>query len=63
MTKRRPRPSFILWVVSYLALVWAWLVHVTDRVLLLLTPTPKSAVSDRALSGGGPAHKDSEKEK
>lgn len=41
MTKRRPRASFTLWVGSYLALVWAMVVHMVDRVLLFLTPTPR----------------------
>ncbi|MFF5978464.1 hypothetical protein ACFY78_06360 [Streptomyces olindensis] len=41
MTKRRPRASFTLWVGSYLALAWAMVVHLVDRVLLFLTPTPR----------------------
>ncbi|MEU6609001.1 hypothetical protein ABZ922_28795 [Streptomyces shenzhenensis] len=41
MTKRRPRASFTLWVGSHLALIWAMVVHLVDRVLLFLTPTPR----------------------
>ncbi|MFK4108524.1 hypothetical protein [Streptomyces sp. NPDC002176] len=41
MTNRRPRASFTLWVGSYLALAWAMVVHLVDRVLLFFTPTPQ----------------------
>lgn len=40
MRKRRPRASLSLWIGSHLALAWAMGVHLVDRVLLFLTPTP-----------------------
>lgn len=43
MTKDHPRASVSLWIVSYLVLLWSIVVHLVDRVLLLLTPTPRSA--------------------
>ncbi|MFE9942030.1 hypothetical protein [Streptomyces hirsutus] len=38
---RRPRASLTLWLGSYLALIGAMIVHLVDRVLLFLTPTPR----------------------
>ncbi|WMI62042.1 hypothetical protein [Streptomyces sp. CRB46] len=40
-SRRRPRASSSLWAGSYLALVWAVLVDLADRVLLFFTPTPR----------------------
>lgn len=45
MTKDHPRPSVLLWIGSYVILLWSVIVHLVDRVLLFLTPTPRSARS------------------
>jgi hypothetical protein len=40
-SKGRHRASFTLWLGSYVALAWAFLVHVTDRILLFFKSPPR----------------------
>lgn len=38
-----------MWIISCLVLLWSIVVHLVDRVLLILTPTPRDRSAHRSV--------------